>query len=433
MNRIIIKKDWTAYLVVFCCILFDWRFFELDSIHFLIYAIKGVLPFFLLIYVGTRQRLIVPSLREHRFYYVLMAVFLFYALLPSLLSQDPLSSLEVWERLCLTILYIYAIGAWLIAKVDRVLILSRVFVILGVVVVIQFLFALVLWDLGLVAVHMYGPFQNGMMQPFIGSYGLLGAMVENTTQLGLSFLRLVSYWYEPSKASGFLVPCFFFSYGLWLATGQLKWRVAAFFMLSGVFFCLSNAGYLALAAALLFGVVYRKFKTSSKRWDMVVFWMALFLIGLALLGRLYVYFHPDTAQWLRIITGVRGSIGDTTVDAASGGRIDLAMSNFNNFGNHPFGIGLMVAGEGSDQYAGSATAPIMWLVYTGIIGLGLLISALWQVPRLAWRIKLNPVQLTFFQAWVGSTAQQLVYGTWMTPFYFSVTLICFSIVYFYQR
>ena len=115
MNKIVFKKDKLSYLIVFCCILFDWRFFEWDPAHFFIYMLKGIIPFFLLIYVSVHRGLIIPRLSEHRAYYALMTIFVFYILLPSLLASDPVGSIEVWERLVFVVFYVYAIGACLIA------------------------------------------------------------------------------------------------------------------------------------------------------------------------------------------------------------------------------------------------------------------------------------------------------------------------------
>ena len=99
MNHLVIKKSWMAFLIVFSCLLFEWRLFEWDPMHLFVYFLKGALVVFLLICVGVLHGFSKPKMVEHRRYYFFSAAFVLYAGVPSFLSVDPVESIEIWERL----------------------------------------------------------------------------------------------------------------------------------------------------------------------------------------------------------------------------------------------------------------------------------------------------------------------------------------------
>jgi hypothetical protein len=142
------------------------------------------------------------------------------------------------------------------------------------------------------------------------------------------------------------------------------------------------------------------------------------LLAVALLGRSYVANNLADNPWAVAITGVKHSGGEMAYDP-SGGRLDALGETLSKVGDHVIGIGMVDGNvEGVEQ---SGTAPILWLLWTGIPGLILLLgreAILFSAARSALRLGAPALALT--QALVAVMGQELSYGTWMYPNYLTL-------------
>ena len=199
------------------------------------------------------------------------------------------------------------------------------------------------------------------------------------------------------------------------------WRYASWAFFIAGFLCLSNAGYIAISIALLFGA----FLSDDRRWT------AWFLRGAALLfagslvlagffGRTYVAENMPDNDLARAFVGLRGNIDEIKSGGTdlSGGRTQLVSVALEQVARRPIGIGIVPGGD-SMTVAISASAPISWLASTGILGLLLLLLREGTVVAAAvTNARRSPVVMAACQAWIALSVQHMAYGSWMNPIYF---------------
>jgi hypothetical protein len=265
-------------------------------------------------------------------------------------------------------------------------------------------------------------FSVGGAPSLAGPFGIFGNVTSMMFMPGIDLpvIRLAGFWNEPSNASASAFAAFFLSRYLFILDHRSVWRYASYCCLAAGFLCLSNAGYLALAVALLFGAFVVKKKFSMRRFAGLVMITALSLLFVftALFGRGYVARNYPDNNLLHALVGVHhGHTDYVDQDDEYGGRIYLANMTISAITDNPIGIGLQPVGSGGGIDS-SASAPLFWLYLTGIPGLVflllretvLLFSAIYLVKRL-------PSSIYLVQAWIVVLVQQLSYGSWMNPNY----------------
>lgn len=385
---------------------------EFGGVDFVVVAtlIKLALPLVLLMYAGLPSFTLLTR-GASAVYWLLFVAFLLWALVPTLVSGDPLSWLKLAPR-----------AVFFLAAVSLFAARPAVFVVFAKILSIYLLAALaqylVLYVSGawvhttsIGAVRMAGPF---------GLLGNIGGMFD-IPGLPMPFLRLTGFWSEPSNASGGAFAACFLS--LFLAeTGQGRhWKVAA--TLCGItgFLAFSNAGYLAFGAAVLAGLLLEAGRWRASRVARFVLLLAI-AIGLAVVavkGRRYVFENMPENAWARAFTGLRTNEGES-LDDATAGRVDLFRLAAREAGTNIIGRGVQTVGsEGINDV--SASAPVFWLALTGVPGLVLLLLRelvlLTEARRL---VSFWPSARPLVQALVAVLVQQASYGSWMNPNYLVV-------------
>ncbi len=277
-----------------------------------------------------------------------------------------------------------------------------------------------------VVLNLVGPLAASSFYAWGGQRAGPGGVLGNVTSmmfipgLGSPVVRLAGFWNEPSNACASLFACFFLARWIAAVTGDPRWRRAGLICLMGGFASLSNAGYVALAMAVLFGAVVRmRLETAVVR-RLAVVGFAVAMVVLAVLGRLYIAEHYGDNPYLRAITGLRlnpDEYLDGGLNMALGGRITLMVDAFEMLRQHPFGAGLL--GVDADQSQISASAPVGWLLMTGPIGLLLILSRdAWVWRAFARDGSAEPAVRFAGQAFVVVAVQHVAYGSWMNPLYF---------------
>jgi len=264
---------------------------------------------------------------------------------------------------------------------------------------------------------------------YFGPYGLWGDgnAFLNFEGSDLRIFRLTGFWFEPSNASAFLFMAFFLSRALFKQTQQMRWRLSGFVCLGGGLLTFSNAGQLALGCAILSGFIVR-FKEKRKNYLFYIIKVMIVLVCIFLFvfgRRIVAEYYPDNMV-LRNISGVRDAVKDPY-----SGRIEQLQYNKKIILENPAGIGFRIMGIDTQgrgvAYAGSA--PFVWLICAGWIGLFLILMREMQVLRSMRKRPLSFSSIYIFQAWVILFCQNLSLGTWMTPLYFLLVAMVFTAVY----
>jgi hypothetical protein len=369
-------------------------------------AAKLGLPFALLAATGLPPvRLIVRGASS--FYLAAFAVFLAWAAIPTIISGNPVDYAKFLPRFVffLAVLSLFSRH-------------PKAFLLFSKWVVVYVLIALVQWIL----VYATAGYDHLVLSPlgtmFAGPFGLFGNITGRFYLPGIPvpIVRLAGFWNEPTHASASAFAGFFLARRVSDVTGRPGWRQASWACLIAGFLTLSNAGYLAIGAAALFGTIFDSRRLTLRRTFQLGLFipMGIFLVVLALAGRqLAIARFPDNV-WIGAIAGFRGAeqINDPTA-----GRTDLAASTLRSTLDKPIGQGVQVWGEGSVQASGSA--PLLWLLLTGVPGLVIILfreSMLILAGRTAVVRHRNVMPIV--QSLIVVMTQQLSYGTWMDPGYF---------------
>lgn len=271
-----------------------------------------------------------------------------------------------------------------------------------------------------VLVYLTRSYDTATMYPFglaAGPFGLFGNVTSMMFFGGIPypFLRLCGWWNEPSNASASAYAAYFLSLYLYETGEGKRWKHFSTICLIAGLMTFSNAGYLALACALLAGVVFRSGKFTMRRAVnlAVVLTVASAFVALVVVGRRYVAENLGANVFARVITGARDVQDDFDLTY---GRLDLLKKTAATVQGSIIGVGIQAVG--SEGIESSASAPLYWLLLTGVPGLLLLLSreaALLTAARAA--VSRHPATLRVGQAMVAVMAQQAVYGSWMNPNY----------------
>lgn len=411
-----------AFLILLLVVLYDWRMMTNVAAQPVVNTLKFLIPFWMIFYVFFRGA-IIPAFAPIRYYFLFFFLFLCSALGSSILAVDPSVSLMQWIKL-LSRGVIAASFLLILVRWPRGIQVAsiRILVYLALFVVIQYVILSICYILGIVA---YPQFNNQ------GLLGILGTGLN--TPLGL--LRLTSFWFEPSKAAGFLFPMMFLAAWLYNEEKKLRWEWIAVLSFLGGCLCFSNAGYFALGAGVTVWswYVYRHRLSRYRTFYTITLVIGVFILLAGVAGKVWVVTHADKGNFVATIFGVRGT-DLNTLNGISEGRIQLAQQNIVTIlqQNPLLGIGLQIPGENADGTAvdTSATAPILWVSFTGFLGLVLLLLIIWQVARCYFLKYMQKSTLYFLCAWVVSLTQQLVYGDWMEPFFLFLSSLVLVSAYF---
>jgi hypothetical protein len=123
---------------------------------------------------------------------------------------------------------------------------------------------------------------------------------------------------------------------------------------------------------------------------------------------------------------------NTNVPDIYGGRLGLAKADLLAPIRNPLGNGFRIPGKDHEGRGldVSSSAILMWLVYTGFVGLLLIMLRDLQVVIASLKAALDsPLIVTLFQAWAALWVQNVFYGTWMTPVFFLTVAFIFTAIY----
>jgi hypothetical protein len=436
MQSIINKKDSNPFIitaVVVYAMIYEWGIFEAAP-KSLIFTIKVFLPC-LLLFLTPLRKVNFTYLNKFVIFFIL---FMLWGFIPSVFSSYYVQTIIQWLKFLPRVLFFVIIGTYLLHKPIGSITLAKSFIIIGFLSVIQFLFLFITMRAGITI----NSAQMGA-GVYYGPFGLLGNQIAMMNFPGIQFpvLRLTGFWVEPSKASGFLLATFFLARGIYTLEKRNFWKLVSYSCLIGGFLCLSIAGYLAIIIAFLFGIIVRSrilrvfihFKITKGA--LFRFFCAVVLIVLVVLvfaGRSLVaekYYHNT---FLRSIMGVQGA-AEVVLESPLDYRVGLLKKNIPIWFDNLFGIGFRIPGKTSSKesfWLASATAPILWLTYTGFIGLFLLLLRDAQVVIVFLKsARQSDYVRNVFQAWVVMFTQHLSYGDWMSPVYLVLCALVFCAAY----
>jgi hypothetical protein len=376
----------------------------------LVNAIKLVLPFGLLFITGL------PPVRmltrgSVSIYTTLFVLFLAWAVVPTVLTGDIGTWLKFADRF---VFFIGAVALWYkrpaaFAVFAKCMIL---YVLLAFAQLILVYATRSYYDFNLIGHHY-----------FAGPFGVLGNVSGRFFLPGIRFpiVRLCGFWNEPTLAAASAFAAYFLGRYL-VATGDRPiWRVASRACLIAGILTLSNAGYFAFGVALAIGLVFggSRFDVLRLRFNgrrILQFAVLVPIVGLLVFvafGRSYFAERAGSSVWLLAVVGVRST---ATLEDPTNGRIELLQTAIETTKSNWAGVGVQTVGEGG--ITSSASAPIMWLLLTGVPGLLLLLGrelALLSAARTL--VRRRPECMCLVQALAAVMAQQSSYGTWMDPNY----------------
>lgn len=404
-----------AYVMLFELVVF----FSEDAFLFYGMIFKLILPvmMFALGYRGIRV-----ALTENRLFYLftlLTTLLLSWATICTIANYDFLESVASVARLFARLLFFCGLMG--------VMQLSSAFMWKCILVLVSFgIFSLIQYGCLLIGLTFNTLTENSF--GFVGPFGLFGHLMDlrNTYNVPVPLARLYGYWCEPSNASAYLFACFFLSRALLEKGFGKKWYVISWLFIIGGIFCFSNAGYFACGIGLFVGSLFAdKNKLKSSR--ILVVMIGLFMLIFGILGRQYIHDNMKDDALARAIVGVRGIDSEYEFDA-SAGRLELATVTVENSLSNILGRGIPLDSRNEVLGQGrSASAPIMWLGWTGFFGFALILcreSILFQAALHA--IKRNRASAYIAQAWIVVMAQNLSYGSWLNGFYLCLAAFVFS-------
>lgn len=379
--------------------------------------IKLGLPFALIAYTGLPSWNVLTR-GPVALYLFFFAAFLAWALVPTLLGGDPATWLKILPR----VLYFVSVVALFSRRPAAFVLFAKCLVVYVLLAFVQYvlLYLTAGWGRSIAT-------PNGSMA---GPFGLLGTVTTMMQFPGmpLPFVRLTGFWNEPSNAAGSSYAAYFLARFLTDIGESPRWRrVSVLCLLTGLA-TFSNAGYLALGTALLAGLLMGPGQLLGWRAVRIAVLLpvATAMLVVVLGGRRYVAERMPDNVWARAITGVRDT--ESALIDPTDGRLDLLLSATRDAGTTMIGVGIQTVGTGGIDV--SASAPIYWMVLTGIPGLILVLAR--EAVLLAYARSLMrrvPAMLALVQVLVVVMVQQSVYGSWMNPNYFvlSAAVLTFSV------
>ena len=196
----------------------------------------------------------------------------------------------------------------------------------------------------------------------------------------------------------------------------------AYMCLLGGFATLAGAGYLAIAIAALWGLAVVERRPGRRLYTVVVGGLSIALVLFAVFSRLLATTYFDEVPLLRAAAGVRSST-ELDIDKLYGGRLELLERNIQIWRDEPLGVGFRIPGQGFFDEA-SPSAPLLWMTYTGITGLMLLLASFGAVLCAAISgSRRSIVAGKIGQAWISLLVQHVSYGSWMSPIFLLVSVL----------
>jgi hypothetical protein len=371
-------------------------------------AIKLLLPVFLLIFTGLPS-LATLSRAPVGLYCLFFTAFMLWGAVPTLISGEVVEWLKILPR----VLFFACLLAWFSHRPATFALFAKWMMLYVMSALAQYLL-----------IYATGAHETAVFTGYAymaGPWGLFGNMSSRFYLLDNSvpFLRLAGFWNEPTHAAACAFSGFFLGRYLILTGHKKYWRTVSYVCLIAGVLTLSLAGYLAIGSAIVFALMFE-----SKRWTTwrvvrfsLLFPVAMLLFLIVVFGRTYVADNYPDNIWLRAIVGARDSnIQQASYDPTSG-RMDIASGALDRATSTVVGVGIQPTGMSG--ISAPESAPLLWLLLTGIPGLILLLcreAALLLQGRAIARV--DPAALSLVQALVAVMAQQLSHGDWMTPSYF---------------
>ncbi len=373
-------------------------------------GIKLFLPVLLIVFSGLPPRRVIARIPVG-LYLLMFSAFLLWGVVPTVVSGDPVS----WLKLLPRFVFFVAVVAIFTRRPAMFVFFAKCMVMYVLVALVQYVLVY--------ATGAYDSLLGGSAFRFMaGPYGLLGNVNSTFWVSGapFAFVRLCGFWVEPVLAAGGAVAAGYLARYLVVVGEGRGWHAASYLCFAASLLTLSVGGYIALASALLVGVIFGAGRLRVRRILRVAAWVPVpaALLLIAVFGRTYVIENLGDNAWARAIVGLRSGTSDELMYTdPSDGRLELASMTMAKTGIGIIGVGLQdVGSEGID---GSATAPLYWLLLTGVPGLALLLGREAVLLKSARSlVRRQPVLLPLTQALVAVMVEHLAYGTWMNPNYF---------------
>src|SRR3989442_1092233 len=411
------KSSIFAVTVVIYVMLFEWKLFMADALRLAVDVMKFLIPAALILWVPLRR----PVTGRAVLFFVLLSLFLAWGLVPSFLSPKLDETLVQWVKFVPRLVVAALIASYVVVRPRTTATILKLLVIIGALAAIQFavLLPVYLLELG------DGIEIPGVNGTFFGPFGILGDQASAVGWYGppsLRVLRLTGFWPEPSNASGFLLMAFFLGKALYTFEGRWRWKAMAYMCLLGGFATLAGAGYLAIAIAALWGLAVVERRPGRRLYTVVVGGLSIALLLFAVFSRLVATTYFDEVPLLRAAAGVRSST-ELDIDKLYGGRLELLERNIQIWRDEPLGVGFRIPGQGFFDEA-SPSAPLLWMTYTGITGLMLLLASFGAVLCAAISgSRRSIVAGKIGQAWISLLVQHVSYGSWMSPIFLLVSVL----------
>lgn len=404
-NKLTIEKI-VAFLIFFYWLLFEHylAFYSQNFgvlFHLVVLSSKMVLPFILVSYSGVNLKFFKEVLSG--LYLLFFSLFIFWLLVVTLFKGNLIEWFKLLPR------YIFFIAILNIFYKNR-----RVFEYVFQFIIYYVLLAVFLYTLG----YLLNGYSSVTQIAGLDTAGIKGFYTNITSRMffpGLStpIVRLNGYWNEPSNAAGTAFASYFICKYLGFVSKSSKWNIYSYFCLIAGFLCLSNAGYVAIGAAYLIGILWKR-RSGGKRtfYELLFANLMLLLIVFAFVGRLIVLEYNIESIWFRALVGAR----DLNTTDVYGGRFSIVSNVLNYLKNSPWGNGL---DTGYNDYTLlSASAIFYWLFIGGLPGLVLLLSReLSLIGSMRNIISTKPENIFIVQAAIAIIIQQISYGSWMNPNY----------------
>jgi hypothetical protein len=440
-------------LIVSYCMLYEWvGILEIKAFQPAVTALKILIPILIILISLTQKLDAHPAKTSLAFF----ALFMVWSLIVTILFRsENYIGISQWLKFFFRFLFYIAICLYLVKQPQCLMPIMKLLVIIAVCTVIQYGLLETLSYMGLIGFDHIETARGGS---YYGPFYLLGnGTAEFSHWYSVPKFRLTGFWLEPSTASGFLFMSLFLSLALYTATQKIKWILAGVTCCVGGFYCFANAGLFALGWSMLVGASVAILGKKNIKWSIMLACFSIFLILFSLLGRAIAITYFPTNKPLLAITGIRGilisslSEGPTT-DISVGrlgtvalppsrqvskpttdisvGRLGTVKETMKTLTFSPFGIGLGIPGNDGRHPMVSSSAPFYWLLYTGIIGLFLLLlRELSLIIAIKEYIFQSSFIINIFQAWLVLFFQNMIYGTWMTPLYLLLMSLIYSAVY----
>ncbi len=411
-------------LVIIEILLYDWGIFELGYLNPIVNLLKIIIPICLIGIAGFATGFRME--RGIHYYILFFILFSIYTVIPTFISENIAESISQYIKIIPPrIFFIIALACLFSQDPSLMTSINRVLFAIGLLTFFQFILAIYY-----VNIH---PFEDTNYMSdrggaFAGPFGLYGNVVTQFILPAFQAVRLTGFWVEPSNASGFLISIYFV--GLGLRKKSIKWgnNLVYFIPLLAGLLTLSSAGYISFAIAYCM-YLYICRKQSRKKFIGLLITMGIMVIGF--FGRfIYTQYFPDDENMvLRAILGVRDL--STQGEDFTGGRINNYTDNLKVIKENPLGIGFRIPGEdaaGKGFKESSASAIFYLATFTGMIGLILIVFMKTVVISNALKLNRNNLALNlpnvfFLCAWIAISMQNIIYGTWLSFFYFYISIM----------